>query len=170
MPTCCWMRLRRDLHVLAQLPGPMRPGLVQQKDPGPVEPGPGDGHPLLLAAGEESGLRFQSPPADDLQHLHDPPRISFSGIFTCACRWDRRSGRRCIRRPKAIFSKTFQMGNRAYLEHRVDLFMGRNVINPHTVKEDVSGRRCREASTMIRSVVVCRTRWALAVRNSLSLK
>ena len=33
------------------------------------------------------------------------------------------------------------------LEHRVDLpFIGRNVINPHTVEQDVSRRRRREAA------------------------
>ena len=52
MPVCFWMLFQLHLHVLAQLQVQGAQGLVQQQDLGAGHQGPGDGHPLLLAAGQ----------------------------------------------------------------------------------------------------------------------
>ena len=53
--------LELDLHLLAQLQVQGAQGLVQQQHLGVVDQGPGDGHPLLLAAGEGVGLALFKP-------------------------------------------------------------------------------------------------------------
>ena len=53
--------LELDLHILAQLQVQGAQRLVQQQHLGPVHQRPGNGHPLLLAAGELMDLRCSKP-------------------------------------------------------------------------------------------------------------
>ena len=145
------MLLQLQLHVLAQLQVQSAQGLVQQQHLGPVHQGPGDGHPLLLAAGEGVRLAvFKALQADDLQHLHDPlpdlllRELDLRRLPVGSVRV------RPLLHPQAeghVF-KHVQVGEQGVLlEHRVDLPpIGRNVINPHTVEQDVSRHRGREAA------------------------
>ena len=68
--------------------------LVEQQHLGPVDQGAGDGHALLLAAGERGPtLRFSKPlRRDDLQHLRDA-LLDLASAAALA-----------MRRPKATFS------------------------------------------------------------------
>ena len=56
MPTCCWMRLELDLHLLAQLEVEGAERLVEEQHPGPVDERAGEGDALALAAGQLAGL------------------------------------------------------------------------------------------------------------------
>ena len=125
-----------DLHILpqAQVQGTQR--LVQQQHLGPVHQRTGNGHTLLLAAGE-----LMDPPvlkalqAHHAQHLCHP-LLDLVG--------------RHLGDPQAkgdVF-KDIQMGKQGILlKDSVDLpLMRRNVIDPHTVKGDVSRRGRREAA------------------------
>ena len=142
--------LELDLHILAQLQVQGAQGLVQQQHLGPVHQGPGDGHPLLLSAGEGVGLAvFKALEADDLQHLHDGGAdLLLAELDHPLAGGVRRVGDLLQPQAEGDVFKDVQVGEQGvFLEHRVDLpLMGRNVINPHTVKEDVSRRRCREAA------------------------
>ena len=113
-----------------------RQRLVQQQHLGAVHQCPGDGHPLLLAAGE--CLRppvLKALQADGFQHFHDP-------LFDFRLRQ--------LLHPQAesnVFKHVQMREQGILLENRVDLpLIGRNVINPHTVEQDVSRRGRRETS------------------------
>ncbi len=104
--------LQLVLHILAQLQVQGAQGLVQQQDLGPVHQGPGDGHPLLLPAGELGDpALFKALQVDHLQHLHDPVVDLLLGQLDLLLLFGSTLG---MRRPKAIFSNTLRWGNRAY--------------------------------------------------------
>ena len=58
IPTCCWMRLELDLHLLAELEVERAQGLVEQQDAGPVHERARERDPLPLAARQLAGLRL----------------------------------------------------------------------------------------------------------------
>ena len=64
--------LKLILHVLAQAQVQCAQRLVQQQDLGPVDQSAGDGHALLLSAGQR-GYRalLKSVEVDHVEHLHD---------------------------------------------------------------------------------------------------
>ena len=140
--------LELDLHVLAELQVEGAQGLVQKQHLGPVHKGPGDGHPLLLAAGE-----LVRPPvlkaleADGLQHLQHPLTDlllgDLNGLFGVV-------GVRTLLHPKAeghVLKDIQVREERVLLEDGVDLpLVGRNVIDPHTVEEHVAAGGRREAA------------------------
>ena len=137
-----------DLHILAQLQIQCAQGLIQKQHLGPVDQCSGDGHPLLLAAGKSvRPAVFKALQTDNLQHLqHALPNLLLGDlqgllrIFRVLAPLHPQS--------KGDVLKHVQVGKQGvFLEYGVDLpLIGRNVINPHTVKEDVSRRWCREAA------------------------
>ena len=65
--------LKLVLHVLAQTQVQCAQRLVQQQDLGPVDQGPGNGHTLLLSAGQGGdGALFKTVEVDHVEHLHHP--------------------------------------------------------------------------------------------------
>ena len=142
--------LELDLHILAELQVQGTQRLVQKQHLGPVHQSPGDGHPLLLAAGEGVGLAvLKALEADDLQHFHDPLVDLLLGNFYLPLS----GGVIGVRPPlhpqaeRNIFIDVQVRKQGVFLENGIDLpLIGRNVINPHTVEQDVSGRRSREAA------------------------
>ena len=140
--------LELDLHVLAELQVEGAQGLVQKQYLGPVDKGPGDGHPLLLAAGE-----LVRPPvlkaleADGLQHLQHPLADlllgDLDGLFRVV-------GVRALLHPEAeghVLKNVQVREEGVLLEDGVDLpLVGRNVIDPHTVEEHVAAGGRREAA------------------------
>jgi hypothetical protein len=93
-------RFQLVLHLLAQLVIQRRKGFIEQQQARFVDHRAGDGHALLLAAGEL--VRFALGKRLQLHHRRASSRgvISAAGVF-------------CIRRPKATFSNTVICGNRA---------------------------------------------------------
>ena len=75
--------LELDLHLLAELQVQGAQGLVQQEHLGAVDEGAGDGHPLLLTAGELIRLApFIVGQLYQLQHLGDPlPDLILGNLF-----------------------------------------------------------------------------------------
>ena len=121
--------LEFDLHVLAELEVQRAQRLVQKKDLRPVHDGPGDGHPLLLAAGEgihralaiagqvDQGQGFLHPLRElRLRHLGDA-------------------------QAKGHVLEDIHVGEeRVFLKYGVDLpFVGRNIVDAFAVKEDLAG-------------------------------
>ena len=62
-------QLQKAQHILAGFAVQVAGGLVGQKDGGLGNQGPGDGHPLLAAAGKFVGKRVQ--PLFQVQQFHD---------------------------------------------------------------------------------------------------
>ena len=129
--------LELDLHILAQAQVQRAQRLVQQKDLGPVHQGPGDGHALLLAAGQRGDRPLlKALQVDHVQHLQHPlldlrlRKLDLPAALRVGL-WDAQA--------EGDVFKHIQMGEEGVpLEHRVDgPFMGRNVIDPHTVKKNV---------------------------------
>ena len=87
--------------------------------------------------------------ADDLQHFHDPLVDLLLGNFYLPLSGGV-IGVRPPLHPQAegdvlVHVQVREQG--VFLENGIDLpLIGRNVINPHTVEQDVSGRRSREAA------------------------
>ena len=121
--------LEFDLHVLAELEVQRAQRLVQKKDLRPVHDGPGDGHPLLLAAGEgihralaiagqvDQGQGFLHPLRElRLRHLGDA-------------------------QAEGHVLEDIHVGEeRVFLKYGVDLpFVGRNIVDAFAVKEDLAG-------------------------------
>ena len=128
--------LQLDLHILPQAQVQRAQGLVQQQDLGAGHQGPGDGHPLLLAAGQLGDFpvlkALQTHHAQHFRHA----LLDFLG--------------RHLGDPQAkgdVLKHVQMREQRILLEHRVDLpLMRRDIINPHTVKGDVSRRGRRETA------------------------
>ena len=128
--------LQLVLHILPQAQVQRAQGLVQQQDLGPVHQRPGDGHPLLLAAGQLGDFpvlkALQTHHAQHFRHA----LLDFLG--------------RHLGDPQAkgdVLKHVQMREQRILLEHRVDLpLMRRDIINPHTVKGDVSRRGRRETA------------------------
>ena len=122
------LRLRKDMQIELKR--------IQQQDLGPVHQRPGDGHPLLLAAGQLGDFpvlkALQTHHAQHFRHA----LLDFLG--------------RHLGDPQAkgdILKHVQMREQRILLEHRVDLpLMRRDIINPHTVKGDVSRRGRRETA------------------------
>ena len=137
-----------DLHILAelQIEGPQ--GFVQEQHLGPVHQRPRNRHALLLPAGEGVGPPvFKALEADGLQHLQNPLPDFLLGEL------DRSLRVRRIRpslHPEAkghVFKHVQMREKRVLLEYRVNLaLIGRDVVNPHTVEENVSRPWGREAA------------------------
>ena len=89
----------------------------------------GDGHPLLLAAGKlVDTAAVKALQADHLQHFGD----ALADLFLRHFRDTQAEGN--------VFKHVQVREQRILLEHRVDLpLMGRNVIDPHTVKGNITG-------------------------------
>jgi hypothetical protein len=138
--------LEFDLHILAEFQIQRSQGFVQQQDLGAVHQGPGNGHPLLLPAGEGVRTAALKPlETDDFQHFHDPvPDFGFGNPL----RPSPRGGTPLHPQSESDVLKHVQMGKQGVLlEDGVDLPpVGREIIDPHTVKEDVSRHRCRETA------------------------
>ena len=142
--------LELDLHVLAQLQIQGAQRLVQQQHLGLVHQGPCDGHPLLLAAGERVRLSvFKALETHDFQHLQDPGADLLFGKADGPLA----GGIPGIWNPfepqaESNIFKDVQMWKKGVLlKHGIDLApVGGNVINPHTVEQDVSRRGGREAA------------------------
>ena len=128
--------LQLVLHILPQAQVQRAQGLVQQQDLGPVHQRPGNGHPLLLAAGQLGDFpvlkALQTHHAQHFRHA----LLDFLG--------------RHLGDPQAkgdVLKHVQMREQRILLEHRVDLpLMRRDIINPHTVKGDVSRRGRRETA------------------------
>ena len=87
--------------------------------------------------------------ADDLQHLHDPlPDLLLGDLHHPLAGGVAGVGTLLHPQAESDVLKHVQVGEqRIFLKDGIDLpLIGRNVINPHTVKEDVSARRGREAA------------------------
>ncbi len=100
-PELTLQRFQFVLHLLAQLVIQCRKRLIEQQQTRFVDHRAGDGHALLLAAGEL--VRFALGKRLQLHHFKASITrgvISAAGVF-------------CIRRPKATFSNTVICGNRA---------------------------------------------------------
>ena len=142
--------LQLDLHILPQLQVQGCQRLVQQQDLGLIYQSTGDGHTLLLTAGE--GVRLavlKALEADDFQHLHDPlPDLLLGNLHHTFAGGVVGVGTLLHPQTESDVLKHVQVGEQGVLlEDGIDLpLIGRNVINPHTVKEDVSARRGREAA------------------------
>ena len=68
----CWMRFSSFCMSLRRLQVERAERLVEQQHLRPVDEGAGDGHALLLAAGEARHLAvFKALEADDLEHFGD---------------------------------------------------------------------------------------------------
>ena len=128
--------LKFVLHVFAQ-PHIQRPQrLIQQQHLGTVHQGAGNGHPLLLSTGQGRHRALLKPlQVDDIQHLHDPLLdLSLRQLLHPQTEGD-----------VLIHIQVREQG--VFLENGVDLpLIGRDVINPHTVEQDISRRRRRETS------------------------
>ena len=128
--------LQLDLHILPQAQVQRAQGLVQQQDLGSVHQRPGDGHPLLLAAGQLGDFPvLKALQTHHTQHFRHA-LLDFLG--------------RHLGDPQAkgdVLKHVQMREQRILLEHRVDLpLMRRDIINPHTVKGDVSRRGRRETA------------------------
>ena len=127
------------LHVLAQLQVQSAQGLVQQQDLGPVYQGPGDGHPLLLSAGELGDpALFKALQVDHLEHLHDPVVDLLLGQL------DLLFGLRVHlgdAQTEGDILKHVEVGEQGVpLKHSIYRpFVGRNRVNPHAVKKNIPG-------------------------------
>ena len=124
------------LHILPQpqIQGAQR--LVQQQDLGLVDQGPGDGHPLLLAAGELGDLSvLKAPEADDVQHLLDPP-VDLHGVKLGDAQ------------AEGNVVVDVQMGEEGVaLEDGVDLpAVGRQIVDLLTVKQHLARRRRQKSA------------------------
>ena len=104
-----WMKVRPDLgldaleldlHLAAQLEVERAERLVEQQHLGVVDQGPGQRHPLLLAAGELGRLA-----AGEVRHLHQLERLL--GALARRPATLRRLG------PKATLSRIVRCGNSA---------------------------------------------------------
>ena len=129
---CMSLRRRRSQVQGAQ-------GLVQQQHLGPVHQGPGDGHPLLLAAGEGGdGALFKALQVDHLEHLGDPLLdLLFRDLYFLL-------GLRVhLGDPQAEGDvlEHIEVGEQGVaLEHGVDgPLVGRDRIDPHAVKKNIPG-------------------------------
>ena len=121
--------LQLVLHILPQPEIQRAQRLVQQQHLGAVHQRPGDGHPLLLSAGElVNAALFKALQADHLQHFRHPLLHLVLGHLGDA-------------QAEGDVLKHVQMGKQGvFLEHGVDLpLMRRNVIDPHTVKGHITG-------------------------------
>ena len=139
-----------DLHILAQLQIQRGQRLVQKQDLGPVHQGAGDGHALLLTTGEGVGLAvLETLEVDDLKHLHDPLIDLLLGDLHLLLAGGI-AGIRAALHPQTerdIFVHIQVREQGVLLEDGVDLaLIGRNVINPHTVKQDIAGCRRHKAA------------------------
>ena len=125
------------LHILAQLQVQGAQGLVQQQDLGPVHQGPGDGHPLLLAAGQGGDVPlFKAPQVHDLQHLHDPVVDLFLGqlhLFALGVRLGDAQAKGDV----LIHVEVGEQG--VFLKDRIDgPLVGRDRIHPHAVEQHIA--------------------------------
>ena len=140
--------LELDLHVLAELEIEGPQGFVQQQDLGTVDQRPGDGHPLLLATGK--GVCppvFKALQTDGLQHLQDPLPDFLLRELRLPLGVRRVWPALHPQAERDVFKDVQVREQGVLLEHRVDLpFVGRDIIDPHTVEEDVSRQWCREAA------------------------
>ena len=124
------------LHVLAEPEVERAERLVKQQDLRAVHERAGNRDALLLAAGELVGLTlFKALEGDNLQHLGDALLYLLRRQLGYA-------------QAEGDVLKHVQMGKeRVLLEHRVDAaLVGRDIINPHTVKEHVAARRLQKAA------------------------
>ena len=103
----------------------------------------GDGHPLLLAAGQLGGPPpLKAPQVDHLQHFRHPPVDLLLGQLHLAP-LGVRLGDAQAEGDVLIHVQVREQG--VFLEHRVDgPFVGRDSINPHPVEQNISrGRRLK---------------------------
>ena len=118
------------LHVFPQPHVQGAQGLVQQQHLGLVHQCPGDGHPLLLSAGQRRDLPvLEAPQGHDLQHLHDALiHLRFRQLADPE--------------PEGDVVVYVQMREqRVFLEYGVDLAaIGRHVVDALPVEKDISGR------------------------------
>ena len=121
--------LELDLHILAQLEIQGAQRLVQQQHLGPVDDGPGDGHPLLLPAGE--GVHR---PLAVAGQVHQGQGLLHPGF-------ELRLGHLLNPQAEGHVLKDIHVGEQGVLlKDGIDLpLMGRNVINPHAVEEHIAG-------------------------------
>ena len=128
--------LQLVLHVLSQPQIQGAQGFIQQQDLGLVHQGPGDGDALHLAAGELIHLPFlKAGHAHQAEHFSHPPGdLLLLQLFEAETEGD-----------VLVY---VQMGKEGVaLEDRIDLaFMGRDIINPHTVKQHITGSRLGKAT------------------------
>ena len=140
------------LHVLAQpqVQGPQ--GLVQQQHLGSVHQGPGDGHPLLLAAGElVDAAVLKALEAHHFQHLQHPLsdlRLGDLYLDLLLLPILLHRLRLADAQAEGHVLKDVQVGEEGVaLEDRVHLpQMGRNVIHPHPVEQHFARSGRNEAA------------------------
>ena len=124
------------LHVLAQAEVERAERLVEQQYLGPVHERAGDGDALLLAAGELVRLAlFKALERHYLQHLRDALLdLLLRHLGDAQAEGD-------------VLEHVQVREQRVLLEHRVDAaLVGRDIINPHTVKQHVAARRLEKAA------------------------
>ena len=75
IPTCCWIALELDLHLLAELQVERAERLVEEQHARPIDERASEGDPLALAAGELGGLApLVALEADHAERLGDALR------------------------------------------------------------------------------------------------
>ena len=125
------------MHILAQLQVQSAQGFVQQQDLGPVHQGPGNGHPLLLAAGQGGDVPlFKAPQIHDLQHLHHPAvNLFFRQLYFFAI-----SIRLGDAQAKGDVLIHVEMGEQGvFLKDRIDgPLIRRDRIHPHAVEQHIT--------------------------------
>ena len=132
--------LQLVLHILAQAHVKRPQRLVQQQHPGAVHQGPGDGHPLLLPAGQ-GGHRalLKALEVHRLQHLHHPVVDHPFGelrLASAAVRFGDAQAEGHILKHVEVRKQGVPL---EYGVHRP--LVGRDVIDPHAVKQNVPGGR-----------------------------
>ena len=124
--------LQLVLHILAQTQIQRAQRLVQKQYLRTVHQCAGDGHPLLLAAGQlVDAAAVKALQADHLQHFGDTlPYLLLRHFGDAQAEGD-------------VFKHIQMREQRIFLEHRVDLpFVRRNVVDPHPVKGHITGCGC----------------------------
>ena len=128
--------LQLVLHILTQPQIQCAQRFVQKQDLRTVHQRAGNGHTLLLAAGQlVDAAAVEALQADHLQHFGDTlPYLVLRHFGDAQAEGD-------------VFKHIQMREQRIFLEHRVDLpFVRRNVVDPHPVKGHITGcRRCKPA-------------------------
>ena len=124
------------LHILAQTQVQRAQRLVQKQHLRTVDQRAGDGHTLLLAAGEGRDLAvFKALEADNLQHFGHAVVDLLLGE---------------LQKPQAerdIVIHVQMWEQRVPLKDRIDLsLVRRDIIDPLSIKKHITGRRCQKTA------------------------
>ncbi len=124
------------MHILAEAQVQSAQRFVQQQNLRPVYKGAGNGHALLLAAGQGVNTAvFKALERDDFQHFLN----AFVYLVLRKLRDSQTEGN------VVVYVQMREKG--VSLKHRVDPpLVRRNIINPHTFKQHVAAGRLQEAA------------------------